>query len=156
MSTTSRRHWLRQSVRPYLGQLIIIGFVGAFSVIIASRTGEWGLARVQPLIWLFFAPIVWLGRQYRIAYDEDGIYQRASGGLELFIPYSHLAKAEYETSTVSELIRAARPFRRLVFYAAGGGARIDVSLKHFAREDIDVLLAVIQRRCPKLTMPVVV
>jgi len=145
----AQRTQLRRTIRPYVGQTLILAGVGAFCLAAAVKTGEWGLVWVQPLIWFPFVPLVLIGLRYRVAYDDEGIYQQASGGRPLFIPYTRLTKVECETSAGSELLRADRPFRRIAFYGDQGETRIDVSLRHFARDDIRGLLAAVRGRRPE-------
>lgn len=69
--------------------------------------------------------------------------------------FCEITRITWETSKPAEWLAASRPFRRIVIY----GKRlhedvfIDVSLKHFAADDVRELMRVVRGRRPDLTLP---
>ena len=155
MSGDGRRVFLRRTVSPYLGQIVILVLVTGFSFVIAARTHEWKFLFAVAAIWLLFSGLVFAALKYRISWGTDGICQEASGG-RVCVAYEDITRVVSEVARPTEYASAARPFRRIAIYAegtAGSDRFIDVSLKHFAPADIRELMQAIRKRRPDLPLP---
>lgn len=146
---------LKRSFQPYAGLTTILSFVTILGVVISFQTHDWTLIGALPFGWLMFAPYVYIGTRYRIFWHNGKIIQKASGMEDVTIKANEILKIEKETSNLSTFISLRRPFRRITIYGkdADGEKYIDVSLKHFALEDICKLLKEIHDERPDLKIP---
>lgn len=148
---------LRGTIAPYMGQIVIFSLVTLGALFVSIQRGVWGLIlSVLAVGWPLFGILVYIGRKYRIYWTEEDVRQQASGGSDVCIKYSEIARIASETSKPGEWLAASRPFRRIVIYAKkshGEGKFIDVSLKHFVAGDIRNLMRAIHARRPDLTLP---
>lgn len=141
---------------PYWGQIIILSLVTLGMLFVALEKNTWSLLLPIPVMWLLFVPLVYFGLRYRVFWTNDEVCQQASGGANVCIKYDEVKRITSETSQPGEWLAASRPFRRIVIYADSAGTGrgfIDVSLKHFASEDIRELMRAIHDRRPELTLP---
>lgn len=146
---------LRRSIKPYVGQILILVIVTGWVVFIAVFRHQWKLTVPIPVIWIGFIVLLYFGMAYKISWNEEEVCQKASGG-RICIKFSEITNIEAEISKPLELISASRPLRRISIYAENTGSHIkyvDISLKHFLMADIRQLLQVIHRRRPDLIMP---
>jgi hypothetical protein len=147
---------LKRSVDPYVGFAVILFGVTGLTVFVSLKTHSWAPLEAMPLGWLFFVVIVYIGTRYRILWRDGEVVQRASGGTDVSIRTDEITRIEQETSDVGTALGMRRPFRRITIYAEksyGDGKFIDVSLKHFATDDVHKLMRAIQDRRPDLTLP---
>lgn len=148
---------LRRTVAPYMGQIVILSLVTLGALFVSIQRGAWGLILSVLIVgWPLFGVLVYIGRKYRIYWTEDDVRQQASGGADVSIKYSEIARIASETSKPGERLAASRPLRRIVIYAKESHAEgkfIDVSLKHFVAEDIRNLMRAIHGRRPDLSLP---
>lgn len=146
---------LRRSIKPYVGQVLILVIVTGWVVFVAVFKHQWKLTVPIPVIWFFFIILLYFGMAYQISWNEEEICQEASGG-RICIKFSDITNIEAEISKPLEFISASRPFRRISIYAENSESHlkyIDVSLKHFLTADIRQLMQVIHSRRPDLIIP---
>jgi len=109
-----------------------------------------------PVMWLLFAPLVYIGLKYKVYWKDNEICQEASGGPKVCIAYGEITRLALETSKPAELPSSSRPFRRIAIYGGNVGnfdSFIDVSLKHFVADDIRKLMRAIRARRSDLELP---
>ncbi|HEY4093791.1 MAG TPA: hypothetical protein VGN46_19980 [Luteibacter sp.] len=153
-----RVHHLRRIVAPYVGQVIIQSAVTIFLSFIMISQRAWLLCIPIGGMWLLFLVPVWMGLRYGVSWTDGEIVQRASGLKTVRIAWADIERVATEVTKPGALLTASRPFRRIAIYGrdrAGASAFIDVSLKHFAADDISELMDMIRRRCPGLELPAV-
>lgn len=156
MTSEDQPKQLRRTIAPYMGQIVILSIVTLGALFVSIQRSVWDLILAVVAIWLLFAVQVFIGRKYRIYWTEDDVRQQASGGADVSIKYSEIARIAFETSKPGEWLAASRPFRRIVIYAKKSHAEskfIDVSLKQFVAEDIRNLMRAIHGRRPDLSLP---
>jgi hypothetical protein len=158
MNSTIESRYLRRTIAPYIGQIIILSAVTLFAAIGSFNTKEWGLILSMLVAWLLFAFLARIGLKYKISWTNELVCQEASGGSNICIRYSEITKIVSEVSQPGQLLAASRPFRRIAIYARameGKATFIDVSLKHFATADVRDLMQVIREKRPDLKVPCV-
>jgi len=139
-----------------MGQVAILSLVTFCALFVSMKTHEWRLLLSVPVIWVLFLPLVYFGLKYKIYWTDSEVFQKASGGADIRIKYNEIERIESEVSKLGELLSASRPFRRIAIYAEnsrGEGKFIDVSLKHFAADDVRKLVRMIHGRRPDLALP---
>jgi hypothetical protein len=104
--------------------------------------------------WLLFLPYIFITTRYRIELRDGTIFQKAAGIADVSIKLSDVTFVRLETSDAQTLLSMRRPFRRITIYAKGGERTkfIDVSLKHFAADDIRQLMRAIHDGRPDLAL----
>jgi hypothetical protein len=139
-----------------VGQTVILALVTLGQLFVSIEKHVWALALSAPVMWLFFGFLVYIGLRYRIFWTDEEVCQEASGAPRVCIMYGQITTVTSEISKPSELFAASRPFRRIVIStenSRGEGKFIDVSLKHFAADDIRKLMRTIRERRPDLELP---
>jgi len=147
---------LRRTVSPYMGQNIILSLVTLYLLFVSAKVRGWSLLLPASVIWLLFSILTYIGLKYKINWTDKEVCQEASGGPKICIPYSEITNVTSEISKPGELLAASRPFRRVAIYAGdpqGAGKFIDVSLKHFAADDVRKLMRVVHDHRPDLILP---
>jgi hypothetical protein len=78
----------------------------------------------------------------------------ARGGKRRLL-FSEIEGMKYETASADEFLAQNRPYRRLVVFGHTQGQKtfIDVSLRHFRKEDIQTLMEEIAKQRPDLSLP---
>jgi hypothetical protein len=156
MTPNEQSQHLKRTIAPYAGQIIILLLVTLYFLFVSLKTHEWGFILTVPVMWLLFSPLVYFGLKYQVFWTETEVCQKTSGGSDVCIKYGEITRVTSEVSKPGELLAASRPFRRIVIYVErpqDTGKFIDVSLKHFAAEDICRLMHAIHDRRPDLTLP---
>jgi hypothetical protein len=118
-------------------------------MLVCVKTGNWSSVSSVLIVWLFFMPVVLTGMTYRISWTTGSIRQKAMGTSTQTIRISRITSVRSETSEFLSMYRALRPMRRISIYE--GKKCIDVSLKHFRKDDIQDLLDEIYRQRPDLS-----
>lgn len=151
-SDTKCTTWLSHSLQPYIGMGLACGLMFVGLVVISTLVNSW--TPVLQAGWLppaLLAAWVALGMRYKICYSKSGVSMFASGINEV-----HLQWQEVQTVVSESSIDAGRPFRRVALYGSLTSAalkRIDISLKHFKRGDIEGLLKMLAESRPDLPIP---
>lgn len=143
---------LRRTFAPYAGQTVILSLATIGSLAVAWEKSTWGLPIAMAVAWGFYAVFVAISLRYRISYGQEYIRRRASGGPDVVIKVQDVAEVVRELATAGEMVAQSKPFRRIRI-SDRSGQSIDVSLKHFRSEDINVLLHWLHRSRPDLSMP---
>lgn len=148
MSTSNRQLMkLGFSVQPYIGMGIVCVLWLAMLIFIAAHEKTWTLLlEIGWLPPLLFAGWVFIGTRYRVLYDDKRVEMTASGRASVSILYDEIVSVAKEAS-----IERGRPFRRIAIHADSNF--IDVSLKHFAIDDVRNLMRVIHEKRPGLALP---
>jgi hypothetical protein len=141
---------LRRTPRPYVGIGVILIFVSALVALVATQ-----LRSIQPLIYtgaMWIPYIVWLyiGSRYKVYWDEEHIFQRASGVKQICISFSDIEAVQLKSKMLSDAV-AGRPFIRIEISDISN--TIDISLKHFKNSDIKRLMQVIISKRPDVYVP---
>jgi hypothetical protein len=124
-------------------------------IVTAFEQHDWAPIGAAVFGWLLFIPIVYIGTRYQILWRDGALIQKASGMQDVLIRPNEITRIALETSDLQTLMSFRRPFRRIAIYARGadGSKWVDVSLKHFAADDIRKLMRAIHERRPDLSMP---
>lgn len=148
---------LGRTITPYRGQTIIISGITIFTAFVAHRSSQWRIFWWSTGIWALFAVLIYIGLQYRVLWDGNGVVMRASGIKERRIQYDEITEIRVERADFSEFFAQSRPFRRIVVYGHKNHSKayIDISLRHFRPQDIDELLTRIRIHRPDLEVPVI-
>jgi hypothetical protein len=145
---------LRRTIQPYVGQTIIFTGLTIFFVYVSLKTSDWQITIWWVVLGLPLAAFayVYFGLKYRVLWDENGVYMRASGGPEKHIAFDEITNITYETSASQ-----SRPFRRIVIDGATHDPKafVDVSLRHFRLDDINEMMSAIRAHRPDLRVPTV-
>jgi hypothetical protein len=153
---TEQGFGLRRIVDPYLGLGVIISGVTALALFVGFYRNVWGPVEAMPLLWVLVGVLVYIGTRYRVGWRAGAVVQKASGGRDVVIEAAQIDHVALETGLddVGAAIQMRRPFRRITIYRQGkSGGFIDVSLKHFAADDIRRLMRAIQSARPDLALP---
>jgi hypothetical protein len=156
VSSSQAIHVLKKLWWPYLGQSWIPVVVAAFAAAVALTSGQLKLLWATAVILLLVAANSYFQSAYRIAFSDVAVFQWASGIQKIAIPFSDILRVALETSSPAEMLRGARPFRRIAIYSQKSqhkGRFIDVSLRHFRGDDIRLLLATLHKYRPELDIP---
>jgi hypothetical protein len=149
---------LRRTFQPYIGQVVILAGVTVFFLWVFLRIPEPGFLWSLIGIWFLYGiSYVYFGMKYRVLWNKECVVMRASGGPERSILFDEITRVKNEVSNASDLQAQSRPFRRIAIYGRkhDSNARIDVSLRHFDLNDIDLLLTAIRAQRPDLEVPTV-
>ena len=146
---------LRRTVRPYVGQIVILAAVTAFAVYESFASSDWGFmwapAIFLPLYAIYF---LYFGMKYRVLWDNDSVVMRASGGAERRIQFDEIASVKNEVSSAGDVLAQSRPFFRIAVYSnRDPNGFVDISLRHFQLEGVEELLAAIRKIRPDLSVP---
>lgn len=146
---------LRRSPAPYFGLGLILGGIALWLIAGAWSKRDMGTIESGLLLLVLFGVHVFIGTRYRVSVRDGTIVQKAFAKKTVTIPFSDIATLISDHSTVKEAAQMNRPFRRIVVAssASSGSKTIDVSQKHFARADIQRLLAEIRAARPDLQLP---
>jgi len=156
MNPNEQPHYLGRTIAPYMGQTAILVLVTLGLLFVSIEKHVWALALSTPVMWLLFGFLVYIGLRYKIFWTDKEVCQEASGAQRVCIMYGQITTVASEVSKPSELFAASRPFRRIVIYTGnpqGESKFIDVSLKHFAADDIRKLMRAIHQERPDLVLP---
>lgn len=148
MAKASDDFALKRSANPYVALFIILSGVVLLQLYVLIKTHDWRPLAAAGVAWAFFAWIVFVGTRYRISWSHGKVTQRAFGKKDVVISAGEITAIKQETSGFSTLVRFNRPFRRITIYSDNDF--IDVSLKHFAAQDVRDLIRRIEALRPDL------
>jgi hypothetical protein len=146
---------LRRTFQPYAAEFIIFCAITGLLIFDLFRTHDMNWFGLIVLLWGIVIATQYPNARYRIFWEDGKIKQVAVYGEPTVIEASEINKIAQETSNLQTLLAMRRPSRRIAIYARGpnGHKWIDVSLKHFAAEDIRRLMRAIHEQRPDLSMP---
>jgi hypothetical protein len=159
-SNEPRDFELRRTWDPYAGMILIVLAVTLFLFYPFNRVPDSSVLWAVPALWAMFASGILMGRTYRIFVKNDVIVQRGLGVKTFSIPIRQVKKIKLEVSLLARrksnsfFFVIDRPLRRIVITPKYDSENyIDVSLKHFAAEDIRELMRRIREQKPDLSFP---
>ena len=161
MEMNSRQGFeLHRSMQPYMGMMVIFLAVTIFGLWPFNHKPDGGSVWSLLLIWLLFGGAILMARTYRISLKDGVIVQRGLGVKPISIPVTQIQHIKLEVSLLASrksksfFFVVDRPFRRIVITPKSDHDNyIDVSLKHFAAEDIRGLMRKIREQRPDLSFP---
>ncbi|SRR6266851_78384 len=146
---------LRRTFQPYVAEFIIFSVITGLLIFDFFRTHDMSWIILIVLLWAIAIATQYPNARYRIFWESGKIKQVAVYGDPTVIELSEINKIAEERSDLQTLLAMRRPSRRIAIYARGASGHkwIDVSLKHFAAEDIRRLMRAIHEQRPDLSMP---
>jgi|SRR5262252_7684235 len=146
---------LRRTIQPYAAEIIVLGVVTLLWISVLQKTGAFGSSVVIASMWALFFFAHYTDTRYRVFWENGAIKQIAANKELTIIKPLDIKRIELERSDLQTLFAMRRPSRRIAIYANGpdGHKWIDVSLKHFAADDIRQLMRAIHDRRPELSIP---
>lgn len=149
-ATTERA--LGRTLTPYIGSVAILVLATIFCISVAFSKGAWQLAVASLVGCLLYAVVVFISAQYRVLWTSDYVRRKASGGPDVVIKISDIAKVAKETASTGQMVAQSAPFRRITV-TDRSGKKIYVSLRHFRLDDVRSLMHWIHQRRPDLEIP---
>jgi hypothetical protein len=146
---------LRRTIQPYAAEIVVLGVVTLLWISLLQKAGAFGSAVVIASMWALFFFAHYADTRYRVFLEKGAIKQIATNKAVTVIKLPDIKRIELERSDLQTLFAMRRPSRRIAIYAnsSDGHKWIDVSLKHFAADDICRLMRAIHDRRPDLTIP---
>jgi hypothetical protein len=149
----SSANFLRRTIDPYIGLVVICALVTAFTLWISYRTSQPNMLIAILFLWALVGFNVWFGARYRVWYDDHTVYLRSAGwGGEISIPFTEVSKISENTASVSEMAQGNHPLRRVIVFGRRATQPIYISTRHFAPEDINQLLEAVVDRRPSVVL----
>jgi hypothetical protein len=149
---------LRRTIQPYVSLIVICAGFAALCIFGFIKTSE------SLLLWLPIVPlvlygvfVVCFGLKYKVLWNQESVIMRASGGPERRIRFDEITLVRNEIASASDVLAQSRPFRRIAIYGdtRDPQARVDISLRHFALDEINQLLNAIGSCRPDLDIPTI-
>jgi hypothetical protein len=147
---------LRKTLGPTLFFVVLVSIAFLPLIPYIARTHDFSPISVL----LVFAPIAlwyaWVQTKYAISWQDGAITQRTMGGPPVIISVAEIYQVVLERSTIQQMVSLSRPGpRRLAIYArtTSGVKVVDVSLVHFKRDDVEMLMKLVHERRPELVLP---
>jgi hypothetical protein len=146
---------LRRTFQPYAALTIIVSLVSVVILFAVIKSGDLSGLLAIAFLWVIGIWSQYANTRYRIFWEQGKVKQVAAYGDITIIDPSEIKKIALERSDLQTLFAMRRPSRRIAIYARGseGHKWIDVSLKHFAGDDIRRLMHAIHERRPDLSIP---
>lgn len=146
---------LRRTISPYAGYLVIFLIVSLIWVLAIYKTGDLGGIGVIALLWGVLLISQYPNTRYRIFWNNGEVKQVSAYKDVTVIKASDIERIALESSDLRTLLSLTRPSNRITIYGKEGGRPqwIDISLKHFAADDIRRLMRAIHERRPELSIP---
>jgi hypothetical protein len=147
---------LRRTIQPYIGIVIITAILSGLLIFNAIKTADLSWLEAIGVMVTILIVTQYPNTRYRICWQHGHeIKQIASNKVVTTIKTSEITRIEQERSDPLTLLQMRRPSRRIAIYADGSDGQkwIDVSLKHFAADDIRRLMRAIHESRPDLSMP---
>ena len=106
---------------------------------------------------LYFAFLYFFNSRYQIFFEKGVISMQAASlsnsNALTSIRVSDISSIQRETSNLHTTVKLKRPFQRIAIYDKNHNKFIDISLKHFAMEDVHKLMKLIKEERPDLVLP---
>lgn len=146
---------LKRIIGPYVGYIVIFAAISVRWFFAIYRTGNWGGIGVLALLWGVLLVSQYPNTRYRIFWHDDEIEQVSAYKDVTIIKVADIKRIALESSDLRTLLSLTRPSNRITIYGKGGERPqwIDVSLKHFAADDVRRLMHAIHERRPELSIP---
>lgn len=146
---------LRRSFAPYAGEVCILTLVSLAVLFVALRKHDGSIMLAALTLWLLAFVDFSFQFRYRIYWSDAEVRQVAAGG-EVRLGYDDIAAVEVESGGSTGGVFPSRPFRRLAIYSRGPErtpVHVDISLRHFRSDDIQMLMNSLRTRRPDLALP---
>jgi hypothetical protein len=143
---------LKRSIRPYLGELIIIGVITIGLVYTSIRTSTTGLLGVVFVGFVLVLATHYADFRYRVFWRNSEVERIATNKSITTIKASDISRVVLEKSDLATMLTLRRPTRRITIYGKDQ-QHLDVSLKHFIISDIRRLMQKIHEERPELILP---
>jgi len=146
---------LRRTIQPYAALLIIWLAITFLWIFVILKTNDLSGLILIALLWAIGIWSQYGNTRYRIFWENGAIRQIAANKNTTTIKASEITRIVQERSDLQTLFSYTRPSRRIAIYGDGSNGHkwIDVSLKHFAVEDIRRLMRTIHEHRPDLSIP---
>ena len=145
---------LKRSIRPYLGELIIVGVITIGIIYIAIRTSTPALLEVVLVGFVLVLATHYADFRYRVFWRNGAVERIATNKSITTIKATDILRVVLETSDLTTMLTLSRPKRRITIYGKDH-ERLDVSLKHFVTADIRRLMQEIHNERPDLSLPTI-
>lgn len=148
---------LRRTIRPYIGQSVILSGFTIFCLFVGFKFSKSAFLWFPAFPWSLFGVFtVCFSMKYRVLWNVDCVVMRASGGPERSIQFDEIASVKDEVSSTGDVLAQSRPFFRISIYPKHDPKGfVDISLRHFQLGDIQELLSAIRVRRPDLDVPTI-
>jgi hypothetical protein len=146
---------LRRTLQPYALLLIVLVALTLLGAFDAIKDHDLNWVGAILFLWAISILSLYPDTRYRVFWENDTIKQIAANKDVTIIKPSEIKNIGLEHSNLQELFGMRRPSRRIAIYGNGSDGQkwIDVSLKHFAADDIRRLMRAIHERRPDLAIP---
>ena len=145
MNVSSTDFALRRSIKPYVGEMVIIGSITVGLVFISIKKSTWSPLEVALVGFVLVAISHYADFRYRVFWRNGGIEGITTNNQVTTIMMSDISKVILEDSDLATMLTLRRPVRRITIYSKDG-RHLDVSLKHFVMPDIKRLMQEIHNR----------
>lgn len=152
MNVPSEDFALKRSIRPYIGELIIVGGVAIGAVYVAFKTSTWSLLEAALVGFALYLFAHYFDSRYRVFWKNGAVGRVATNNSTTTIKASDITKVALEKSDLATMLSMRRPSQRITIYGKDQ-QRLDVSLKHFVIADIRRLVQEIRKERPDLFVP---
>jgi hypothetical protein len=143
---------LKRSVKPYVGELVIISMITAGMTYTALQTSTWALLELAGACLVFVAITHLPDLRYRVFWRHGAVECVATNNQITSIKASDISNVMLEKSDQATMLAQRRPIQRIIVYSKNG-QHLDVSLKHFVMSDIKRLMQEIHNQRPDLALP---
>lgn len=145
---------LKRSIRPYLGEFLIIGVITAVLIYASIATSTPSLLGVVAIGLVLAFSTHYADFRYRVYWKNDAVERITSNNITTKIKASEISRISLEKSDLRTMLSLRRPSQRVTIYGRDD-QHLDVSLKHFVASDIKRLLQKIHEIRPDLNMPTI-
>jgi len=143
---------LKRSMKPYIGELIIIGGVIILLTWTFIKTSSWSFIWVILIGFVLYVLEHYTDLRYRVFWKNGAVERIGTSNFVTRIIASDITKVTLEKSDLATMLSRTRPTRRITIYGKND-QHLDVSLKHFVTEDIQKLMEEIHKLRPDLDIP---
>jgi hypothetical protein len=126
---------LKRSVKPYIGELVIISMITAGMIYTAIQTSTWALLELAGAGLVFVAITNLPDLCYRVFWRHGSVECVATNNQLTSIKVSDISSVMLEKSNLATMLAQRRPTQRITVYSKDG-QHLDVSLKHFVMSGI--------------------
>jgi hypothetical protein len=149
----SSANFLRRTIIPYIGLLVICALVTTVTLWISYRISQPDMLIAILSLWVLISFNVWFGASYRVRYDDHTIYLRPAGwGGKISVPFTEVSTISENTASVSEMAQGNHPRRRVIVVGRRATQPIYISTRHFEQEDINQLVEAVVDRRPSVVL----
>jgi hypothetical protein len=145
---------LRRTMTPYVGELVIVGAIMIGMVALSLKTSSWPPLGVALIGCCLLLVTHYADLRYRVFWRDGTVERITANNIKTTIKAFDISHVVLEQSTGIGMLALRRPVRRITIYGKGE-QHLDVSLRHFALDDIRRLMEVIHKMRPDLALPII-